>query len=127
MSDSPSEFIWWANDPRDGELTLIVAPYGNYKFSRITCMRIIAERVMRRDGSDHDKVIALELCLAPMGFIDERHYEEGSIEVITPIQVRSIALADHHFGKGKEDFITNKMDKILCDFILAEWRKARKT
>lgn len=116
-------FTWYAEHPKDGELILAIPCTTDYKYSYIYCPRMIRERLRGRING----VMSLELHVGPMGFIPRHLYEEAGIMVLTPFNVRLLAMFDHRrkdFGIPDEHMA--KHDDELSAFILEAWEKFTK-
>lgn len=123
-TNKPTEFIWYASHPTDGELILLVFPKDHYKKAFIYAPRIIYDRVRHR----MNPLITLELGCGPMGCIPWDYYREAGFCVPTPLQIRLLAMLENYSReKGEETSPVEKYDADLSAFILKEWNAKKFT
>jgi hypothetical protein len=116
-------FTWYADHPKHGELILVIPCTYDYKYSYIYCPRIIRERMRNKMNG----VMSMELHVGPLGFIPRQYYEEAGMMVLTPFNLRLLAMFDHHRQRfGIPDEHVAQHDQEICRFILEGWEKFTK-
>jgi hypothetical protein len=116
-------FVYYADSPRHGNLTLAIPEDNSYRDGFIYSTRIVADRLRDKNGKI-SQLFAVELNLGPLGHIPKQFYSEAGISVNIPFTIRLIAIRDSEDSEDS-DWL-EKYDKEISDFIIEEWEKVYK-
>ena len=111
-----TQFIWYAQHPKAGDLTLVIEPENHFKFGFLYSPAIVADRLR----GYVNPMVAMELGTGPCGIIPRRFYDEAGFMVQVPFRVRMIAIMDQT-DKGAAE----RHEQELSAYMTRAWEERK--